>query len=726
VSSALARAIALTALLLVPVQAAASSLPRTLRLISGGTASLDALPNGVAADGSRVWFTTAEALVTADTNGVADVYERRVDGGLDLISFGNGAATFLGASADGTRVWFSTAAADAGAGDADTAADVYERRGDGALRLISAGTLNTPATFVGAAADGSVVLFRTAEPLVAAGDGDGAPDVFARAADGLVTLATPGTASAMTVAAVSLDGTRLVISTTEPLVPSDLGSTTDLYAFARGAATPVLLSAGTAGSPVLAAADPTLSKVVFATTAAMLPADVDGVNDLYQRGTDGTLRLLTPGTTGSVAFAGASAGLGRVYYLDAGRVVAALADGTSRLITPGTTVAVDPMGPSGAGASFWFLTTESLVPADPAGTPSLYRVDDPGGYVLLSPGSTALAVTASLTPASVWSHVLFAASDLVGTGDADGVDDVYIDTPTGPELISTGTGAIAGLGGSGAFASPVAQTPDGSRVLFATPSAVTGLGDTDGSVDVYESDWAVPEVATAPSVIGTIAPGATVTCGGATFNGDGVTASTRWFLDGVATGTTGATRVLGDADLGHALSCVVAGANPIGSVVAPSVPVAVPPVFAAPPRVNGAPVVGSSITCQVAGKGQAATTFTWLRDGTPITGAGAATYRLVRADAGHRVACRVVLVAPIATATGTSASLRLPARCVVPRVRGLSLTRARAVLAAAGCGVGPVRRAPGAGVARGRVLRSSPVTGRRIANGTRVGLTLRR
>ncbi|HYJ21765.1 MAG TPA: hypothetical protein VEW07_07070, partial [Solirubrobacterales bacterium] len=60
-------------------------------------------------DGRRIFFTTAEALLAADHNGVEDAYEW-ADGSLALISSGTGAAParFLGTNPDGTNAFFET------------------------------------------------------------------------------------------------------------------------------------------------------------------------------------------------------------------------------------------------------------------------------------------------------------------------------------------------------------------------------------------------------------------------------------------------------------------------------------------------------------------------------------------------------------------------------------------------------------------------------------------
>jgi hypothetical protein len=63
-------------------------------------------------------------------------------------------------------------------------------------------------------------------------------------------------------------------------------------------------------------------------------------------------------------------------------------------------------------------------------------------------------------------------------------------------------------------------------------------------------------------------------------------------------------------------------------------------------RITGRPKPGRTLTCDGATQ--------WLRDGRPIKGATKRTYRLRRADAGRRIACR--------TADGTSASVRVQRR----------------------------------------------------------------
>jgi hypothetical protein len=96
---------------------------------AGGQGSFDAFFRGASQDGSRVLFETVEALVSDDTDGLSDLYERtggtttRISTGA---SGGNGAwqAVFLDANPDASRVFFGTGEALAG-NDGDTVSDVY-------------------------------------------------------------------------------------------------------------------------------------------------------------------------------------------------------------------------------------------------------------------------------------------------------------------------------------------------------------------------------------------------------------------------------------------------------------------------------------------------------------------------------------------------------------------------------------------------------------------------
>jgi len=97
---------------------------------AGGNGPVDAFYAGMSDDGRRVFFESAEQLTGDDSDGFTDVYERegstttRVSKGPD--SSGNGAwlAIYLGASADGSRVFFSSAE-NLSTADTDIYSDIY-------------------------------------------------------------------------------------------------------------------------------------------------------------------------------------------------------------------------------------------------------------------------------------------------------------------------------------------------------------------------------------------------------------------------------------------------------------------------------------------------------------------------------------------------------------------------------------------------------------------------
>jgi hypothetical protein len=87
----------------------------------------------MSSDGRYVFFTTEQALVPQDTNGLSDVYEYDADTGqVSLISSGTGesGSWFEDASANGSDAFFLTAQKLTG-WDTDTLTDLYDARIDG-------------------------------------------------------------------------------------------------------------------------------------------------------------------------------------------------------------------------------------------------------------------------------------------------------------------------------------------------------------------------------------------------------------------------------------------------------------------------------------------------------------------------------------------------------------------------------------------------------------------
>jgi len=96
---------------------------------TGGNGSYDAYFDGESTDGSRVFFESFEPLTGGDADASPDVYER-YGGVTTLISTAPSGsdsyyATFMGASDDGTRVFFDTADPVLSS-DTDANTDVYE------------------------------------------------------------------------------------------------------------------------------------------------------------------------------------------------------------------------------------------------------------------------------------------------------------------------------------------------------------------------------------------------------------------------------------------------------------------------------------------------------------------------------------------------------------------------------------------------------------------------
>ena len=162
----------------------------TTRVSSGainGNGAFDATFAGASGDGAHVFFTTSEPLVSADTDTRRDIYER-FSGATTLVSTGsqnantNVDATFGKASTDGLHVFFTTAAA-LETTDTDARTDVYERTG-GTTTQVSVGAINGNGSFDvefgGISDDASVVVFETAEQLES-GDTDSSRDVYKRA-----------------------------------------------------------------------------------------------------------------------------------------------------------------------------------------------------------------------------------------------------------------------------------------------------------------------------------------------------------------------------------------------------------------------------------------------------------------------------------------------------------------------------------------------------------------
>ena len=183
--------------------------------------------------------------------------------------------------------------------------------------------------------------------------------------------------------------------------------------------------------------------------------------------------------------------------------------------------------------------------------------------------------------------------------------------------------------GSAIFSTYTATTEDRGHSLSCDVIATNGEGSasrmSEGVVIPAGSGGSAPENLLAPTVSGSAALGARLTCSEGTWSGNPVPALTyQWLRDGssIASATAG-TYVVVEADQGHSLSCRVAAINNEGVVYENSsnaleIPGSEPQDMEAP-QVSGTPAVGQSLTClRGAWSGAPAPTFTyrWLRDGS--------------------------------------------------------------------------------------------------------------
>jgi hypothetical protein len=331
-----------------------------------GDIDVGAVADGVADGGGKVFFISGEKLTAQDGDESADVYVRDLEapGTTTLVSAGGSpcsgscgsgakAAFFQGASADGSKAIFTTAESLVSA-DTDSEADLYERNlTSGETKLVSTpGTgpeacppeHNCEPSTSGISADGSHVFFETNE-MITAGDGDDAQDVYDWSA-GTASLASTGpsggdgTANALFEGSSS-DGSEVFFATGEKLLPADTDAAQDIYVRSAGSSTE-LVSAGDpscSGSPAKCGngSSPALlqwiaadgSVVVLSTAEPLTVEDGDTKADVYSRALPGgpTSLVSLPGPTctaptcgdGShdASFSGASADGSHIFFVTA-------------------------------------------------------------------------------------------------------------------------------------------------------------------------------------------------------------------------------------------------------------------------------------------------------------------------------------------------------------------------------------------------------------------------
>ena len=179
-------------------------------------------------DGTHWLLSTDASLVPADTDGTTDWYVGSA-GGWTLIPGGLGTPSQLFTTDDDSViVWASPDPAVAG--DTDGTTDIYRwsAANPGTTDLLTSGAVSGTSLIRGLSSDGSRVVFSTDESLLP-GDGDAAIDLYRQEGSSL-TLLTPSTPHDVTFKAASTNGMRVAFTSVDPIVAADThASDEDVY-----------------------------------------------------------------------------------------------------------------------------------------------------------------------------------------------------------------------------------------------------------------------------------------------------------------------------------------------------------------------------------------------------------------------------------------------------------------------------------------------------------------
>lgn len=417
-----------------------------------GNGSEDAFYEGNADDGSPVFFETGEQLTGDDNDGNTDVYKRE-SGQITLISGGSDDtdAFFVGAAIDGSPVFFETSE-QLTDDDDDTAIDLYKRQ-SGQITLVSEGTEDRNAFFEGVADDGSPVYFETDEKLTSndvEGDcpstpGDCLFDVYKRES-GVTSLVSTGTdQSGAGFNGAADDGSPAYFQTNEQVTGNDNDLGQDIYRRQSGQNT-LVSGSGTDDFASFQDVSADGSRVFFETFEQLDEDDDDNVIDIY-RSESGQITLVS-GASDDDFFA-------------------------------------DFRGMAEDGSPVFFETEEPLEGDDQdedcPNTPGDCRIDvyrfQSGQVALVSSGNTDDEDVNYNGNAEDGYPVAFTSTEPVVDGDNDSVRDVFkANSSLEVSQVSSGPFPVP------AFFSAVAG--DGSSIFFHTAERLTAADD-DFGIDLY-------------------------------------------------------------------------------------------------------------------------------------------------------------------------------------------------------------------------------------------------
>lgn len=402
--------------------------------------------NSVSEDGRFIVFTSeAPEIVDGDTNGVADVFLRDRQTGINtLISRGsaiaNGASGNAIISANGNYIVFTSAASNLVADDTNNQVDIFwVNRQTGDIRLITRGA-NAPSLNPVISANGLVVAFTSTASNLVAGDANGGQDVFVwNSVDNSIVRISRGAVESDGVSeqpVISEDGRYVAfISAASNLVAGDTNARRDVFVWDRTANALSLVSRSTNdtlsnGDSSEVSISSNGRRIAFTSTASNLTdnaaADADGDEDVFVRDLDSNTTIHVSVNQGggysTTPQTGPNAGF------------------NARAFNPIM---------SGNGAFVVFTSDfEDLVTGDANGANDIFRRD-------LTAGTTQLVSV-----------------NRSGTASGSG-------TP----------GSDGGIGGgSGSGSSNPSITTDGRFVVFNSFSNDLAAGDTNAALDVFVRD----------------------------------------------------------------------------------------------------------------------------------------------------------------------------------------------------------------------------------------------
>ncbi|MGB7684967.1 MAG: hypothetical protein WBL45_04205 [Solirubrobacterales bacterium] len=526
---------------------------------AGGNDAHDVGFGGISDDGFRVFFSTAESLVSADKDLAPDLYMRNLHNGATIWisrpdpncsapSCGNAplAVSFDAVGDDGTQVVFSTEES-LNDDDVDSVEDVYVRDiAGGETKVVSepapscalpnCGDGAEAAFFAAASADALTVAFGSGEPL-SGGDGDLAEDIYVRdvgtATTSLVSAASTcpaglGAGECTPIfGGISDDGSHVFYETGEQVAAGeDNDEGQDVYGYSGGA--PELVSTGPEGAgddenATYAGTTADGSGVFFKTGESLLGGDGDNAPDVYMRSGSATELISTgpdDGPAGAPAdFERASPDGDTVIFstaesliisdTDAARDIYGRdtgADTTTQASLPGsgcTGTCGDASDAGFAGASkdaahVFFETSEPLVGVDGDSSPDIYRRSG-SQTTLVSTSSTSKngASSPHLTDvAEDASHALFTTGEKLTSGDVDAETDVYDRVDGETLLVSTRNPDELVLGP----ATPELTATNPPSPGLSTEPHVLGEADSETSIKIYATaDCSGTPVATGTS-----------------------------------------------------------------------------------------------------------------------------------------------------------------------------------------------------------------------------------